>query len=144
MGRSHDARNRRGLQATLSPEERAFECFAVAAETGIAEACYKLGDMHKHGIGCDSDAAEAFRWYVRASELSANESPVILGSVSLRLASCYEEGFGCEQDFDRALEWYRKAVAGLGFAVEHGETWYEKALAGARAGEKRCLQEVER
>lgn len=124
-------------------EKRAFECFAAAAEAGIAEACYKLGDMYKHGIGCNPDAAEAFRWYARASELSANEKPVILGSVALRLASCYEEGFGCGQDFGRALEWYRKAVAGLEFAVEHGDTWYEKSFAEARAGEKRCLQEVE-
>ena len=123
-------------------EERAFECFLVAAEAGIPEACYKLGDMYKHGTGCEPDAKEAFRWYVRASELAAREQPVILGSIALRLAGCYEEGFGCEQSFSRALEWYGKAVSGLECAVEAGDTWYEKALAGARAGVKRCKQEV--
>ena len=123
-------------------EERAFECFKVAAEAGIPEACYKLGDMYKHGTGCDPNAAEAFRWYVRASELSARERPVILGSVALRLAGCYEEGLGCAQSFERALEWYEKAVSGLEFAVDNGEVWYEKALSGARAGAKRCLQEI--
>ena len=70
------------------------------------------------------------------------ERPVILGSIALRLAGCYEEGLGCEQSFERALEWYDKAVSGLEFAVEAGETWYEKALSGARAGAKRCQQEI--
>lgn len=124
-------------------EERAFECFKVAAEAGIPEGCYKLGDMYKHGIGCEADAVSAYSWYARASELALKgEAPVILGSIALRLAGCYEEGFGCEQSFSRALQWYRQAISALGAAVEGGEIWYEKALAGARAGEKRCLQEV--
>ena len=124
-------------------EQRAFECFSCAAEAGIPEACYKLGDLYKRGIGCEPDAAEAFRWYARASELSAGEDPVVLGSTALRLAGSYEEGFGCAQDFARALEWYRHAVAALDVAVEAGEDWYEKALAQARAGEKRCKQEIQ-
>ncbi|MBQ9058353.1 MAG: sel1 repeat family protein [Atopobiaceae bacterium] len=123
-------------------EERAFECYLEAAEADICEACYKLGDMYKHGMGCDQNAKEAFRWYVRASELAEHERPVILGSVALRLADCYEDGIGCTQDFERASEWYKKAVVGLEIAVENGEVWYEKALAGARAGKKRCLQEL--
>lgn len=123
-------------------EERAFECFRVGAEADICEACYKLGDQYKNGVGCEPNAAEAFRWYVRASELMESERPVILGSVALRLGTCYEDGFGCELDFARALEWYRKAVEGLEIAVEHGEVWYTKALANARAGVKRCAQEV--
>ena len=124
-------------------EERAFECLALAAEAGIPEACYKLGDMYKHGTGCDPDAFEAHRLYVRASELAEfGESPVVLGSVALRLASCFEEGFGCEQSFSSALKMYRKAAEALEAAVDAGETWYEKALAGARAGLKRCEQEM--
>ena len=123
-------------------EERAFACLSIAAAADIPEACYKLGDMYKHGTGCDPNLAEAFRWYVRASELSANESPVILGSVALRLGECHEEGLGCKQDFTRALSWYRQAAAGLEAAIDGGETWYEKALASARAGVKRCMQEA--
>lgn len=131
-----------GRERPYPREERALECFSIAAEAGIPEACYKLGDMYKHGIGCDANAAEAFRWYKRASELAPGEQPVILGSIALRLGDCYEEGFGCKQDFLQALEWYRRAVSGLEFAVDNGETWYEKALAGARAGVKRCMQEI--
>ena len=123
-------------------EERAFECFEQAAEAGICEACYKLGDMHKHGTGCVPDTSEAFYWYLRASELTDGEQPVILGSVALRLGECYEEAIGCAPDFARALSWYRQAVAALDVAVDAGESWYAKALASARAGVKRCEQEV--
>lgn len=130
------------FQRAYPREERAFACFKIAAEAGIPEACYKVGDLCKHGTGCEPHAEEAFRWYVRASERATQERPVILGSIALRLAGCYEEGFGCGQDFSRALEWYEKAVAGLEVAVEEGESWYAKALAGARAGVKRCKQEI--
>lgn len=132
-----------GRAQPLSREKRAFECFSVAAEAGIPEACYKLGDMYKHGTGCDPDAAKAYGWYLQASKLASNdEEPAILGSIALRLADCLEEGFGCEQSFTCALQMYRNAIAALEVAVEGGEAWYEKALAGARAGAKRCQQEV--
>ena len=120
----------------LTPEQK------VQLFMDYAVCCYKLGDLYKHGTGCEANAAEAFRWYVCASELATRERPVILGSIALRLGGCYEDGFGCTQDFSRALAWYQKAVAGLEAAVEGGEVWYEKALAGARAGVKRCQQEV--
>lgn len=123
-------------------EERAYECLKLAAEADICEACYKLGDMCKHGTGCEPDVAEAFRWYLRASELSAYQRPVILGSVALRLAGSYEEGLGCPQDFNRAMKWYQQAAAGLEVAFDNGETWYEKALSRAKAGIKRCQQEA--
>lgn len=124
-------------------EERAFECFSIAAEAGIPEACYKLGDLYKHAMGCVFDADEAYRWYVRASELAMHvDNPVVLGSIALRLAGCLEEGFGCKQSFSCALQMYRSSVAALDVAVNVGESWYEKALANARAGVKRCEQEL--
>ena len=125
-------------------EERAFECFSLAAEAGIAEACYKLGDLYKHGVGCEPDAEAAYRWYSRASELAAqgSEPPAVLGSIALRLAGCFEEDFGCAQSFSCALQMYQHAVAALETAVDNGDVWYEKALAGARAGVKRCKQEI--
>lgn len=65
-----------------------------------------------------------------------------MGSIALRIAGCYEEGFGPNQSFSKALRWYKKAVLGLEFAVDNGDSWYEKALISARMGEKRCLQEA--
>ena len=124
-------------------EEWAFERFSIAAEAGIPEACYELGDLYKDGIGCKPDAASAYSWYLRASKLALNgEAPVILGSIALRLAKCFEEGFGCEQSFSCALQMYRHAADALEFSVENGEAWYEKALSDARAGIKRCMQET--
>ena len=125
-------------------EERAFECFSIAADAGIPEACYKLGDMYREGVGCEPDAATAHDWYLRASKLAMmnGETPVVLGSIALRLAGCFEEGFGCEQSFSCALQMYRHAARALDAAVDAGEAWYEKALVDARAGVKRCEQET--
>ena len=123
-------------------EKRAFKCFSEAAEAGIAEACYKLGDLYKQGMGCEPDAVSAYNWYLRASKLAAGESPVVLGSIALRLAWCFEEGFGCDQNFTCAMQMYYHAAGALEVAVDSGETWYAKALANARAGIKRCEQEI--
>ena len=123
-------------------EERAFACLTDAAMAAITEACYKLGDLYKQGMGCEPNAVEAFSWYMQAFELAEHEPPVIQGSIVLRIASCREEGFGCRQDFAEALKCYKQAAAALEVAVDNGEAWYEKALADARAGVKRCQQEL--
>ena len=139
-----DAAMYKRLQAV--PDERrqrlAFDCYLAAAEMEMAEGCYKLGDMYKHGMGCNPNAQLAFRWYARACELSYDDEPAIWGSAALRLATCYENGFGCGQSFEVALGWYEKAVTGLEIAVRGGDWFYEKALAGARDGLNRCKQEL--
>lgn len=124
-------------------EERAFACLTKAARAAIPEACYKLGDLYKQGVGCEPSAVEAFNWYMQAFELAEHEPPVIQGSIALRIAGCCEEGFGCRQDFAKALECYEQAMAALEVAVDNGEAWYGKALAEARAGAKRCQQELQ-
>ena len=128
--------------ALQARETRAFECYQHAADAGLPEATYKLGDMYKHGTGCEADAVEAFRCYKQAFDLGKNEHPVIWGSVALRLADCYENAFGCEQSFAKALKWYEQAVTGLDIAVRDGEWFYKKALASAQDGVKRCKQEL--
>ena len=123
-------------------EDRAFACFTKAADAGVAEAMYKLGDLYKRGIGCKANAQEAFRWYERAFENGKDEEPYVWGSIALRLGDCYENAFGCEHSFEKALAWYEKAVTGLEIAVRDGDWFYRKALAGAENGVKRCRQEV--
>ena len=140
-----DMRHEEALKDCTQPyprEQRAFECLKVAAEAGIAEGCYKLGDMYKHGMGCEPDAAAAFACYKRAFELGKHDEPVIWGSVALRLGDAFENGFGCEQSFEQAHKWYAQAATGLEIAVNAGEWYYERALAGARAGLKRVAQEL--
>ena len=124
-------------------EERAFACFQMAAEAEIAEGCYKLGDMYKHGTGCDPDAVRAFECYMSAAKLSELDEPVIWGSVALRLGDAYENGFGCEQSFERAHHWYKKAETCLEIAVNAGDWYYRRALSNARNGVKRTAQELQ-
>ena len=47
-----------------------------------------------------------------------------------------------DEDYERPFACFSAAIVGLEVAVENGEVWYEKAFAGARAGAKRCRQEV--
>ena len=124
-------------------EERAFECFSFAAEAGDAEACYKLGDLYKHGTGSEPNADEAFAWYTRAFELKDGTPPHIWGSIALRLADAYENGIGCTFDLQKALDWYEKAEAGLDIGVRSGATFYNRTLANVRAAIKRIKQELD-
>lgn len=122
--------------------ERAHEHYRAAAEAGIAEACYKLGDMLRDGRGCDIDLVEAYGWFSRAYELGVRESPVVWGSAALRIAHALEEGEGCEQSFAEAERWYQRASTGLGIAVRGGERWYRGSLRHAERGLKRVAQEL--
>ena len=124
-------------------ERRAFECFEHAARMGLAEACYKLGDLYSRGVGCMADAQWAYAWYTRAADRAGGDPPYVWGSAALRLADAHEHGRGCEQDFKQALSWYRKAVSGLQIAVRDGDWFYERPLSRAKAGVKRMCQELQ-
>lgn len=121
----------------------AYECYAYAADAGEPQSCYKLGDMLKNGRGCKADAASAVAMYERAYELGKKDDTICWGGAALRLGDCYEKGIGVRQDFAWARMWYECAVVGLGAAVEAGDWFYEKSLAGAKAGAARCRQEIE-
>ncbi len=47
-------------------ERRAHECFLAAAESGHAQATYKLGDLAIVGMGCEQDESLAFELWRRA------------------------------------------------------------------------------
>jgi len=123
-------------------DERAYECYRAAAKAGVAEACYKLGDMLRDGRGCEMDLEEAFAWFSRAYELGTKDEPVVWGSAALRLGHAHEEGEGCVQSFEDACSWYELATTGLGIAVRYGEGWYRSALRRAERGFKRVQQEL--
>ncbi len=125
-------------------EARAYESFLIAANAGLCEGCYKLGDMYRYGIGCTQDAENAFNWYMKAMRNPQQlYSPVLAGSIMLRLGECYEDALGCEKNLLFATVMYKNAVEQLEKAVDAGDSWYEKALAHARAGAKRCNQETD-
>ena len=136
--------------ATIPPDEQpvfdrdgyANLHFRRAAEAGIAEACYKLGDLLRDGRGCEMDLDEAFQWFRKAYEPGKGMAPVIWGSAALRLGNAYEYGEGCAQSFEDARVWYERATTGLGIAVRGGDQWYRGALRRAEAGLTRAKQEL--
>lgn len=123
-------------------KERAFKCFKAAADEGLAEAYYKLGDCYKNGVGCDVDEREAFQSYKEAAKHDDGDIAYLTGSIALRLANCYEEGIGCKHNFKLALEQYEAAEKYLDVAVSFGDSYYKSALNGAREGIVRCRQEI--
>ncbi len=129
-------------ELAFSREESAFNCYMLSAGAGAPDACYKVGDMLKNGMGCDVDLVSAFDYYERAYELGKAYAPVLWGSAAFRLATCYEEGEGIKQSFEKAHEWYEIAVAGLESAVNAGDWFYKKVLASAKGGLKRTEQEL--
>lgn len=123
-------------------KERAFECFKAAADAGLAEAFYKLGDCYKNGIGCDIDERKAFLSYEQAAKHDEGKEAYLTGSIALRIAGCYEEGSGCEHNFMQALEQYEGAEKYLDAAVVAGDFYYKGALRKTRDGVIRCRQEL--
>jgi TPR repeat protein len=59
----------RGGHGVPADPERAAELFAQAAQAGIADAMFQLGNAYASGEGVDEDARAAMRWYLRAAAL---------------------------------------------------------------------------
>lgn len=112
----------------------AYECFRHAAEAGIAEGCYKLGDMLSEGRGYEIDYAKALDMFLRAYRYGRDGTPRIWGSVALRLARAYANARGCMLDYERALHWYSIARTGLELEVRDGGSVYDARLWEAEAG----------
>ncbi|MBR6481337.1 MAG: SEL1-like repeat protein, partial [Thermoguttaceae bacterium] len=74
------------------------------AESGDADACYRLGNMYYEGNGVEENGPEAFRWHMRGAELGNAGS-------ACSVASCYMGGdCGVEQDQAKGILWYKKAA----------------------------------
>lgn len=124
-------------------ERRAFKCYGRATEMGHPEACYKLGDLLYDGRGCEANRTLALHLWRRAFDLARDQGvPVWWGSAALRLGRSYEEGEAVRANFSKALTLYERATTGLQIAVDHGDWYYRKALAGAQDGVTRCQQEL--
>ena len=105
------------LRTPFDCDGHAYRHFRRAAEAGVGEACYKLGDMFRDGRGCEVDLAQAFEWFSKAYELTKDDRPHLWGSAALRLGAAFEEGEGCDHSFEKAEHWYKIATTGLGAEV---------------------------
>ena len=79
--------------------------FRFAAERGVADAMYQLGNAYASAEGVDIDPREAMRWYLRAAAL---EHPLAIQE----LANAFTRG-------DTLLPQSERQAANLRLAVEH-------------------------
>ena len=77
-------------------------CYRQAAETGCAEAQYRLGAGYSYGA-LPQDDAEAVKWYRLAADQGHARAQHELGWM-------YEGGLGVAQDFAEAARLYRIAA----------------------------------
>ena len=91
---------------TTADDYEAVEWYLKAAEQGLAEAQYKLGDMYYdmyYGDDVEQSYEKAVEWYLKAAEQGLAEAQYTLGDM-------YFYGRGVEQSDEEAAEWVLKAA----------------------------------
>ena len=81
----------------------AVKWYREAAEQGLVEAQYSLGECYSKGNGVEQDYADAVKWYRKAAEHGYAAAQYYLGE-------CYADGKGVEHNIAEAVKWCRKAV----------------------------------
>ena len=79
------------------------EDFISKANTGDAEAQYKLGRSFYLGLNEDPDYNKAISWFKQSAEQGNIEATYNLGL-------CYYNGQGVEQNYDTAISYFKKAA----------------------------------
>lgn len=136
-------------------EIEAFKAMRRRAETGEAEAQFKLGAMYAYGRGIAKDEAEAAGWLRKAATQNHLAAQTRLGLMLAR-------GAGVPKNEVEAAEWLRKAADhndpvaqfnlglmhahGLGVVKDRNEAlrWYARAAAQGHHGARVNLNVLER
>lgn len=84
-------------------DSTAIMWYRKAADKGLAEAQFDLGDMYWLGNGVAKDYSEAIAWYRKAGEQGLEEA-------QNRLGDMYSDQQGVKTDGQEALAWYSKAA----------------------------------
>jgi TPR repeat protein len=104
--------------------------FLSEAEKGNPLAMYDLGRMCADGLGIESNAEEAQRWYAEALDsFQAAEDNKHWKYTEYRIGKMYAAGLGTEQDYLQAADWlnlsagqkYKYAQYSLGSLYYHGK-----------------------
>jgi len=103
---------------TFERASQPVACFATY------DACNDMGELYLSGLGVESNAVEAVKWYRRAVDLG-----VPYGGGEYNLALCYFGGNGVPQDDAEGLKWLRKA-AEKGYKGD-GASWELQRAASA-------------
>jgi len=136
-------------------EIEAFKACRRGAESGEAEAQFKLGVLYAYGRGTARDEAEAAEWLRKAASQNHLTAQTRLGLMLAR-------GAGVRKNEAEAAEWLRKAADrnepvaqfnlglmhahGLGVVKDRNEAlrWYRKAASQGHPGARVNLNVLER
>jgi TPR repeat protein len=126
----------------------ALRLYSPLAESGNAQAQYRLGIMYQNGLGVTHDNVEALRWFRKSAEQGNADAQ---HNVGFHLSY----GYGVPRDQTEAVKWTRmaaeqghaSAMFSMGVAYEHGEgvskdftkalKWYRMAEDGGRSAKDR-------
>lgn len=103
-------------------EKRLYQLGLAAAQSGDAEAQYRLGEKYYCGQGVEEDFKLAVKWYRKAADQGNAEAQNELGEM-------YRYGFGVEEDYKEAVKWFRKAAeqanrdAMLSLSIMYSNGW---------------------
>jgi TPR repeat protein len=75
----------------------------LAAETGDAEAQFRMAQRYEGGFGVPKDYTESVNWLRKSAEQDFPDAQFNLGSM-------YFEGFGVQEDPKMAVDWFQKAA----------------------------------
>jgi TPR repeat protein len=133
-----------------APDAEKIERLRTQAETGDAQAQYRIGLAYYEGDGITKDLAEAVRWFRKAAEQGN-------ANAQHEVSVAYASGEGVAEDLEESVKWIRLAAAqghsraqcnlgnvyyhGVGVAKEVTEaaTWYMKAADQGLADAQQAL-----
>ncbi len=101
-------------------EEIAARLINTAAEKGITEALYLLGEIFEYGNGFEKNHHFSFSFYYQAAQRQHEDA-------CLKVAECFRTGRGTEADENKAVHWYEqaamagKAEAQFWYGIAHEE-----------------------
>jgi hypothetical protein len=110
--------------------------FRKAAEQGLAEAQFSLGEFYDQGDGVTQDDAQAALWYRKASEQGYAPAQFFLGLD-------YDGGKGVPQNYTEAYFWLDVATSGnlKGIGQEDIAKWRDEAASHLTPTELSSVQE---
>jgi len=121
-----------GLGVEKPDEKKAYEWLLKAAEAGLPNAQYTMGDVLLRGKGVKQDQAAAVGWYEKASAQGHGEA-------RFKLAALYYAGIGVPKNIPKSLALYRasaeaghpEALTTMGVFYFNGRV-FKKSEAAAR------------
>ncbi|GAA5798187.1 hypothetical protein HPULCUR_003587 [Helicostylum pulchrum] len=121
-GEAYDAMGyiyRSGKDGVPQDEDKAYECFAKAAENGVATAATEIGMRYKEGLNVKKDVKKAYAWFEKGALMGCPLAQYGLGTIF------FEGGYQGEVDLDRAMKCFIQSENGgfdlAGFMIQEVE-----------------------